>query len=90
MSASDLFLIKSDYISLEEASITYDLNKNLLPSGLSSITFGLYGSNLALWSERKGMDPRLNTLGNSLGTNGQTLNRYGAQRSISFGLNVKF
>ena len=36
------------------------------------------------------LDGKTYTLGNSLGTNGQTLNRYGAQRSISFGLNVKF
>ncbi|WP_080777713.1 SusC/RagA family TonB-linked outer membrane protein [Chryseobacterium phocaeense] len=90
MAASDLFLIKSDYISLEDAAITYDLKKDWLPDGLSGVTFGVFGTNLALWSKRKGMDPRLVTVGDALGTNGQTLNRYGAQRTISFGLTVKF
>lgn len=87
---SDFFLIKSDYISIEDASLTYDFSKRFLSDGLSGLTFGLYGSNLALWSKRDGMDPRLNTLGNSLSINGQSLNRYGAQRTISFGLTVKF
>ncbi|MBV8324725.1 SusC/RagA family TonB-linked outer membrane protein [Chryseobacterium sp.] len=90
MATSDLFLIKSDYISLEDVSITYDLNKNLLPNGLSGVTFGVFGTNLALWSKRKGMDPRLNNLGNSLETNGVSTNKYGAQRTISLGLTVKF
>ncbi|KFF25395.1 SusC/RagA family TonB-linked outer membrane protein [Chryseobacterium vrystaatense] len=90
MEASDLFLIKSDYISLEDASITYDLTNNVLPEGISGLSFGVYGTNLALWSKRKGMDPRLNTLGNSLGNNGTSTNKYGAQRTISFGLTVKF
>lgn len=90
METSDLFLIKSDYISLEDASITYDLTNNVLPEGISGLSFGVYGTNLALWSKRKGMDPRLNTLGNSLGNNGTSTNKYGAQRTISFGLTVKF
>jgi TonB-linked SusC/RagA family outer membrane protein len=90
MSASDLFLIKSDYISIEDASISYDFNKNFLPEGVSGLSLGIYANNLALWSKRKGMDPRLVSLGNSLGTNGQTLNKYGTQRTVSFGLTVKF
>ncbi|AZB01098.1 SusC/RagA family TonB-linked outer membrane protein [Chryseobacterium joostei] len=90
MATSDLFLIKSDYISLEDASITYDLSKNLLPEGISGVTFGVFGTNLALWSKRKGMDPRLTNLGSSLATNGTSMNKYGAQRTISFGLTVKF
>ncbi|MDM1553630.1 MULTISPECIES: SusC/RagA family TonB-linked outer membrane protein [Chryseobacterium] len=90
MSTSDLFLIKSDYISLEDVSVTYDFSKTLLPEGISGITFGVFATNLALWSKRQGLDPRLNSVGNSLGTNGQATNKYGAQRSISLGLTVKF
>ncbi|MCJ8152527.1 SusC/RagA family TonB-linked outer membrane protein [Chryseobacterium sp. SSA4.19] len=89
MAASDLFLIKSDYISLQDASISYDFNKNLLPEGLTGLRFGLYGTNLAMWSKRKGMDPRLTRLGAS-GNNGVSLNNYGVVRSISMGLTVKF
>ncbi|AYY83681.1 SusC/RagA family TonB-linked outer membrane protein [Chryseobacterium indologenes] len=89
MAASDLFLIKSDYISLQDASISYDLSKNLLPEGLTGVKFGIYGTNLAMWSKRRGMDPRLARIGAS-GNNGVSLNNYGVVRSISFGLTVKF
>lgn len=87
---SDMFLIKSDYISLEDVALTYDFNSDLVSQyGFSGLKFGLYGTNLAMWSKRKGLDPRLMSLGAS-DSNGQTLNRYGAVRTISFGLTAKF
>ncbi|WP_312991622.1 SusC/RagA family TonB-linked outer membrane protein [Chryseobacterium flavum] len=89
MAASDLFLIKSDYISLQDASISYDFGKDVLPNGITGLRFGVYGSNLALWSKRKGMDPRLTRIGATSG-NGVSLNNYGVVRSISLGLTVKF
>ncbi|MFP7656892.1 MULTISPECIES: SusC/RagA family TonB-linked outer membrane protein [Chryseobacterium] len=89
MAASDLFLIKSDYISLQDASISYDFDKSILPQGLSGLRFGLYGTNLAMWSKRKGMDPRLASIGASA-NNGLSLNNYGVVRTISLGLTVKF
>ncbi|MEN2400254.1 SusC/RagA family TonB-linked outer membrane protein [Flavobacterium sp. MC2016-06] len=90
MANSDYFLIKSDYLSLQDVSIAYDFkNSALTDLGISSTKFSLMGSNLALWSKRKGMDPRLNNLG-SLSNNGQSLNVYGVMRSISFGLTVNF
>ena len=90
MAASDYFLTKSDYISLQDVSLTYDFkNEALLNMGIQSTKFSLMGSNLALWSARKGMDPRLNNLG-SRTNNGQSLNVYGVMRSISLGLTVNF
>ena len=89
-SSSDIYLIKSDYISLEDVSLTYDFNKKFLPKSISSLTMGMYATNLALWSERQGMDPRLNNIGSSQATNGQSLNKYQAQRTFSFGLTAKF
>lgn len=90
MAASDFFLIKSDYISLQDVSISYDFkNRQLSDLGVQSTKFSLMGSNLALWSERKGMDPRLNNLG-ARTNNGQSLNVYGVMKSVSFGLNVNF
>jgi hypothetical protein len=90
MGTSDYFLIKSDYISLQDVSISYDFkNSKLVDLGIQSTKFSLMGSNLALWSERKGMDPRLNNLG-SRTNNGQSLNVYGVMKSISFGLTVNF
>lgn len=90
MSTSDYFLIKSDYISLQDISIGYDYDELWLKNlGIQSTKFTLMGSNLALWSKRKGMDPRLNNLG-SRTNNGQSLNVYGVMKSISFGLTVNF
>lgn len=90
MAASDYFLIKSDYISIQDVSLSYDFkNSKLQDLGISSTKFSLMGTNLALWSERKGMDPRLNNLG-SRSNNGQSLNVYGVMKTISFGLTVNF
>jgi TonB-linked SusC/RagA family outer membrane protein len=90
MSTSDYFLIKSDYLSIQDVSISYDFkNSRLEDIGIQSTKFSLMGSNLALWSERKGMDPRLNNLG-SRTNNGQSLNVYGVMKTISFGLTVNF
>jgi TonB-linked SusC/RagA family outer membrane protein len=90
MATSDYFLIKSDYLSIQDASISYDFkNSTLLDMGIQSTKFTLMGSNLALWSKRKGMDPRLNNLGSQT-NNGQSLNVYGVIRTVSFGLTVNF
>lgn len=90
MATSDYFLIKSDYISLQDVSISYDFkNDRLTDLGIQSTKFTVMASNLALWSERKGMDPRLNNLG-ARSNNGQSLNVYGVMKSISFGLTVNF
>lgn len=90
MSTSDYFLIKSDYLSIQDVSISYDFkNSRLEDLGIQSTKFSLMGSNLALWSERKGMDPRLNNLG-ARTNNGQSLNVYGVMRTVSFGLTVNF
>ena len=90
MGNSDYFLIKSDYISLQDVSIGYNYNDEWLRDlGIQSTKFTLMGSNLALWSKRTGMDPRLNRLGERV-NNGQSLNVYGVMRSVSFGLTVNF
>ncbi len=90
MGNSDYFLIKSDYISLQDVSIGYNYNDTWLRDlGIQSTKFTLMGSNLALWSKRTGMDPRLNRLGERV-NNGQSLNVYGVMRSVSFGLTVNF
>jgi TonB-linked SusC/RagA family outer membrane protein len=90
MASSDYFLAKSDYISLQDVSISYDFkNSKLQDLGITSTKFSLMGTNLALWSDRKGMDPRLSNLG-SRTNNGQSLNVYGVMKTISFGLTVNF
>lgn len=87
---SSLFLTKSDYISLEDISLSYEINPDLISEyGISGLKLGVYATNVALWSKRKGLDPRMMNLGAD-SNNGQTLNRYGASRTISLGLTVKF
>ncbi len=87
---SDLYLIKSDYISLEDVSLSYDVSPSLISEyGISGLKLGVYATNLAVWSKRKGVDPRMMSLG-AASSNGQSLNRYGATRTISLGLTIKF
>ncbi|WP_346432752.1 SusC/RagA family TonB-linked outer membrane protein [Flavobacterium piscisymbiosum] len=90
MTTSDYFLSKSDYLSLQDVSISYDFKNMALKNlGVQSTKFSLMGSNLALWSKRKGMDPRLNNIGER-SNNGQSLNVYGVTKTVSFGLTVNF
>ncbi|MDO5105418.1 SusC/RagA family TonB-linked outer membrane protein [Capnocytophaga sp.] len=84
--ASDLFLTKADYISWENASISYKLaNDQLQKLGVENITFSLTGSNLWVWTKRQGFDPRMTRL-----SNGGTENVYSLYRTVSFGLSAKF
>ncbi|MGQ1928795.1 SusC/RagA family TonB-linked outer membrane protein [Ornithobacterium rhinotracheale] len=84
-SDSDLFLIKSDYISLQNVSLRYTLPSVVSKSlKLNELSVYASGSNLYLWSKRKGYDPRLSL-------NGIPSSRaYSVLATVSLGLNVKF
>jgi TonB-linked SusC/RagA family outer membrane protein len=56
---SDRFLIGADFFSLRSMTLGYTLPKNMLANaGLSSMRFYVTGDNIALFSRRKGLDPR--------------------------------
>lgn len=87
---SDLFLISANYLSLENFAVSYDLNDRFLNSiGIKNARISLLGNNIALWSKRKGMDPRMMQIGGQT-NNGLTLNSYSLLRSLSLGINLNF
>ncbi|WP_343565443.1 SusC/RagA family TonB-linked outer membrane protein [Sphingobacterium sp.] len=88
--SSDMFLMKANYISLENVGISYDIsNKTFDKAGIKNARLSLLGSNLFMLSKRRGLDPRMMQLGGEL-NNGLTLNSYSLLRSVSFGLTVNF
>ena len=83
-STSTLGLIKSDYLSLENISLGYTFNENLLSNiGIKSLRLYLLGDKLGVWSKRKGYDPRMAMTGISSST-------YSMVRTISAGVNFNF
>ena len=88
---SDRFLISSNYLCMNNITIGYTLPKNLVKKlGLSNVRVYFAGDNLALWSKRKGLDPRrslsmgVSTLG------GGYSDTYAGLKTISGGLSVSF
>lgn len=82
---STLGLIESDYLSLQNISLGYTLNREVSEKiGIGSLRFYGLVDNVHLWSKRKGYDPRLG------GVTGGSDNKYSILRTISFGINVKF
>ncbi len=81
---SDLRLVNLSYLSLNNINIGYLLeNKALKKQHIHSIKFyGTINNAFLLYSARQGYDPRLNSIGSSSA-------EYGANRTISFGVNVK-
>ncbi|MCC8114686.1 MAG: TonB-dependent receptor [Bacteroidales bacterium] len=81
---SDRWLISSNYLSLNNVTIGYTIPKKLIKRfGLTNLR--VYGSaeNVALWSKRKGLDPRQGFLSSNNDT-------YSPIRSICGGLKVEF
>ena len=82
--ASSRWLIKSDFISLRQASLAYSFNpKDIAQYGLTSFRILISGENLWSKTARKGLEP-----GQSF--NGTASNRYTPSRIITIGFNVSF
>lgn len=82
---SDLYLIKSDYISLQDITLSVGVPKSYLEDfGIREASIYATGNNLFLISKRKGYDPRLSLSGIS-GEYG-----YNLLSSVSLGFNLKF
>ena len=91
-STVDRFQISSNFLSLNNLTLGYTFPKKLIaPLTLSSLRVYVAGENLAVWSKRKGLDPRYSlgiggyTSGSGLNTNG-----YASMRTITAGLTVSF
>ncbi|MEO0734633.1 MAG: SusC/RagA family TonB-linked outer membrane protein, partial [Bacteroidota bacterium] len=82
--ASSRFLVKSDFLALRQANLTYTLPANLLNNiGLSALSVYASGENLFIDTARTGMDVNQNF-------NGTTQNRFTPTRTITLGLNATF
>ncbi|MYY25636.1 SusC/RagA family TonB-linked outer membrane protein [Elizabethkingia anophelis] len=82
---STLYLIKSDYISLQDITLSYQLPADFTQHiGLSALKIYLTGNNLYLWSKRKGYDPRASLTGVS------NSYRYSLLSSVSLGFKLNF
>lgn len=82
---SNLRLVKSDYLSLQNIYISYNLNDGITEKlGLSSARLYVNADNVYLWSKRQGYDPRLSFTGLNQDTN------FSLVRNITLGLNLKF
>ena len=86
---SSRFLVSSDYLSLNNVTLGYTLPKRWTQAlGVSSLRLYVQGDNLAVFSCRKGFDPRqFLGLGSSTGSGNFT---YTALRTITGGITLKF
>ena len=81
---STRYLISSNYLSLNNLTVGYDLPAKWLANmHLKSCRVYFMGENLALWSKRKGMDPRQGF------TSSENLT-YSPMRVLSGGIKVSF
>lgn len=84
-SMSDRFLISASYLSLSNINFGYTLPSNIVRKAqLEKVRVYLTADNVALWSKRKGLDPRQSISGAS--TNAY----YAPIRTISGGINIVF
>ena len=84
-SASTRFLIKNDFLSLNNVRLTYDLPKKWLEKvNFSSASLSVAGDNLWLLTKRKGYIPNTSAAGDSNSF------RYTPLSSITVGLKVQF
>lgn len=81
---SDRFLISSNYVSLNNITLGYTLpSKWTRKIGIDAVRIYGAAENVALWSRRKGLDPRQGFVSSDNYT-------YSPIRAISGGINVKF
>ena len=84
---SSRFLVSSDYLSVNNVTVGYTLPKKWSNKiGLGSIRIYFSGDNLAVFSAREGLDPRIVFGGTGTADN----TSYSALRTISGGINLTF
>ncbi|MDE6090398.1 MAG: SusC/RagA family TonB-linked outer membrane protein, partial [Duncaniella sp.] len=84
-STSDRFLTSASYLALQNINFGYTVPTNLTKKmDVERIRFYLSCDNVALWSKRKGLDPRQSITGSV--TNAY----YAPIRTISGGINISF
>ena len=80
---------KTDFIKFREATLNYRLSKRWLRNtGLSSVTIGVYGRNLFIWSPWPMFDPEFGTLSGSDINRGFEVGQFPSTRTFGFNLSV--
>ena len=83
--ASTRYLSNGDYLRLKTVLISYSIPKRITDQiHLNTINVYVQGSNLALWTKNKSLDP------DNVNVGGNVEFPYPNQRSFSFGVNVSF
>ncbi|WP_113652661.1 SusC/RagA family TonB-linked outer membrane protein [Pedobacter namyangjuensis] len=79
----------TDFIKFREATLNYRLSKRWLRNtGLSSVTIGVYGRNLFIWSPWPMFDPEFGTLSGSDINRGFEVGQFPSTRTFGFNLSV--
>lgn len=79
----------TDFIKFREASLNYSFHpKWLVNTGLSSVTLGVYGRNLFIWSPWPMFDPEFGTLSGSDIVTGFEIGQFPSTRTFGFNLVV--
>lgn len=79
----------TDFIKFREASFSYKLSNRLLRNtGLSSVSIGVYGRNLFIWSPWPMFDPEFGTLSGNDIVRGFEVGQFPSTRSYGFNLVV--
>lgn len=83
-SQSDRFLVSSNYLSLNNITVGYSFPKKIVSKMfLNELRLYFAAENVALWSARKGLDPRQGYVSSNNAT-------YSPIRSVSGGIRVSF
>ncbi len=82
---SDRFLTDASYLALRNVSLGYSLPQSTINNlRMQGVRIYVVSDNVALWSKRKGLDPRMSISGD------RTVATYSPIRTVSVGLNIKF
>lgn len=82
---SSRWLTDASYLSLRNVNLAYNLSSDVAEQiGVDRLRLFLTGENLAMWSERTGLNPQYNLAGTPDGID------YNPSRVISVGVNVAF
>ncbi|RZL48540.1 MAG: SusC/RagA family TonB-linked outer membrane protein [Pedobacter sp.] len=80
---------KTDFIKFREATLNYRISKRWIKNtGLSSVTIGVYGRNLFIWSPWPMFDPEFGTLTGSDINRGFEVGQFPSTRTFGFNLSI--
>ena len=84
------FIEDASYVRLKEVVIGYTFSPKVLKQDDLSIRVFVGGDNLATWTDYSGLDPEVNTFGNTNTARGTDFFTQGLNRVYKFGVNIKF